>query len=73
MTPLALPEILQELGDAGKQLKMESLGPVPSPTMSSLPSPPLLGVRSSCRPPASSKITIPSVCPAAPGPEIDET
>lgn len=52
---------------------MESPGPVPSPSMSPLPARPPLGVRSSCGPPASSKIAIPSVGPAVPGPEIDDT
>lgn len=59
--------------DAGKQLKMESPGPVPSPSMSPLLAQLPLGVRSGCRPPASSKIAIPSVCPAVPDPEIDDT
>lgn len=50
---------------------MESPEPVPSPSLSSLPARLPLGVGSSYRLLAISKISTPSVCPAVP--EIDDT
>lgn len=53
--------------------KNRTPGATAQPKYVSSPIPSTPGVRSSCKPPASSKITIPSVCPSARGPEIDET